>query len=132
MRHLLTLFLVLAACSGDMRGAVQSPAGQPLGAAAFHYENSGFGYGKVTATLPDGERFEGSYSQSKGTAFSTAHATVSGQWIGGAGTTTYSSNQYEAVLLGDRGHSMRCRFQGNGSGVGVCQVSDGRTVDVQW
>ena len=74
-----------------------------------------------------------------GTGFGTA-------WSGNAtayGTTfgtieTYSGN-FEAVLFGSNKHTMKCRFRAADSmmgltsgGVGMCQVSDGRVIDVQF
>jgi len=129
------LLLALSACGGEMRGAVQSPQGQPLGAVRAQYTDNGFGSGTIAVFMPDGETFDGSWSQA------TAQSTASGRVTSGSpsgsgtffGTETYSANQYSAVLIGDRGHSMRCAFQGDSThGGGRCEVSDGRLVDVTW
>jgi hypothetical protein len=129
--------LLLSACGGEMHGAVQSHQGQPLGAARAEYTDSGFGSGTIKVFLPDGETFDGSWTQA--TAQSTASGTVGvksgGSYASGTyfGTESYSANQYSAALIGSRGHSMQCLFHGDSlHGIGRCQVSDGRIVDITW
>lgn len=60
---------------------------------------------------------------------------------GGVGTVFVSTTtgEFVAVLLGDRGSSMRCQMNYVDSsgftsfgGVGICQHSDGRVIDVTW
>jgi hypothetical protein len=68
------------------------------------------------------------------------HGPHSGRGQGSAFSvvSTYTGN-VAAVLFGDRGHTMRCSFlyadtSGLASigGVGLCETSDGRMMDVQW
>jgi hypothetical protein len=134
MRSMIALsLLLLAACSADMRGAVHSSAGQPLGPAKFHYEETGIGSGSITAALPDGELFNGSYTAVTALSSSSGWAKSDSGWAYVSGTSTANSGQFEAVLLGDRGHSMQCLFRGGPfGGVGTCRVSDGRMIDMQW
>ena len=82
--------------------------------------------GKLSVTLPDGEHFKGEYIQQS----------VSGS----PGSLYYSlSKGLEALLLGDKGNSMECRFVLTDKvggidwgGIGICRVSDGRNINVKW
>lgn len=103
----------------------------------------------LQVTLPDGETFKGKAvmegrSTGLGYGFGTATATSSsGAAIPGTGTAfgvvaTYTGSM-RGVLFGDKGHTMVCKFQyadSSGStsagGVGLCETSDGRVIDVQW
>lgn len=68
----------------------------------------------LNVTLPDGELFRGKIVRE-------------------------SKGNMRGTLFGDRGHTMACRlhyasssgFTGDG-GVGLCETSDGRQIDVQW
>lgn len=117
--------LTLSACGGEMRGAVQSPEGQPLGAARAEYTDNGFGSGTIRVFMPDGETFDGSWTETA--AQSDSWGRVGDESYYTFGTTR--ADLYSAALIGDRDHSMQCLFHGAG---GRCQVSDGRTVDVTW
>lgn len=88
-----------------------------------------------SATI-DGESFSGQAIDAGAT--SGVGTVYSG---GGFGTvvTTNSSGNFVAVLMGDRGSSMRCQMNyadssglTNMGGVGICQHSDGRIIDVTW
>ncbi len=103
-----------------MRGAFRK-GGE--GQINFSYENSDK-TGKILATLSDGEQFEGKYVSGRG------NNNFSAQQLGLWG-------QIEAVLLGNKGHMMRCWFKISSprddldtGGVGYCEVSDGRIIDV--
>lgn len=84
------------------------------------------------------------HSTSMGTGFGTATATSStGTYATASGTNFGVVESYtgsmQAVLFGNKGHTMRCKFQYADSsgfttagGVGLCETSDGRVVDVQW
>ena len=130
---------LLAACSGTMKGMVQQ-GGESVN---FQFEETGFGHGKLTATLPDGETFKGKFADEASSGFVTGFDTE------GPGATivhreafeaveSYSGN-IEAILFGNKGHTMRCKFRAGNSfrglpsgGEGRCQVSDGRVIDVQF
>ena len=143
MKIAVNFFLVGAvslvmACSGTMQGVMRG-SGEPV---EFSYEQ---GMDSDTLrTVIDGEAFEGKSvmrgaTTTVGTGFGTA-------WSGGAsafGTTTMfgssSTGDFVAVLLGSRGSSLSCQLQYADSsgfttsgGVGVCQHSDGRVIDVIW
>lgn len=133
----------LTACAGTMNGMIRG-TGQPI---AIAY-TQGMMHDDLQVTMPDGEIF-------KGKAVMTDHSTGMGFGFGNAiGTTptdTYTasgnsfvivqtfSGRVQAVLFGDRGNSMRCKFKyadsgglTNAGGIGLCETSDGRVVDVQW
>jgi len=137
---ILLLFIVLlAACSGTMKGRVQQ-GGESVN---FQFEDSGLGTGTLRTTLSDGETFKGKYADESSSGFVTAFD------MEGTGATivhaetfeaieSYSGN-IDAVLFGNKGHTMRCRFRAANSliglprgGEGRCQVSDGRVIDVQF
>lgn len=122
--------LVLAGCSGNMQGVIRGD-GTPV---QFQYEQ-GMDRDFYTAQV-DGENFSGQ-------AIDAGASTGVGSFYTGYGmativTTTYSGNMV-AVLMGDRGSSMRCNMTyadssglTNMGGVGICQMSDGRVIDVSW
>ena len=136
--------LTLGGCAGTMNGMVRS-TGHPVSIA---YTQS-MDHDDLTVTMPDGETFTGKAvmvgkSTSVGYGLSSATATSSkGRYTTGSGTgfgvvNTYTGNM-QAVLFGNRGHTMRCNLQyadssgytGDG-GIGLCETSDGRVIDVQW
>jgi len=130
---------LLAACSGTMKGMVQQ-GGESVD---FQFEETGIGHGKLRATLSDGETFKGRFADEASSGYVTGFDTE------GTGATivhreafeaveSYSGN-IEAILFGNKGHTMRCKFRADISlmglasgGEGRCQVSDGRVIDVQF
>ncbi|MRX49001.1 hypothetical protein GI374_00820 [Paracoccus sp. S-4012] len=108
----------------------------------FSYEQ---GTDSVTLTaVIDGETFNGkavmrgaSTTWATGFGTATAGSTVASAvtTISGVGTT----GDFVAVLIGSRGSSLSCQLQYADSsgfttsgGVGVCQHSDGRVIDIVW
>jgi hypothetical protein len=101
----------------------------------------------MTVTLPTGEAFAGKYVQiTSTTTANTVPPAFWGPWWGDWGPFGYPwydgadyptfvrnySGKVVATLFGDRGDTMRCRFnlsgpeEGmHGGGVGECQVSSG-------
>ncbi len=121
---------LVTGCSGTMQGVVRGE-GTPV---QFTYEQ-GMDRDFYSATI-DGESFSGQAIDAGAT--SGVGTVYSG---GGFGTvvTTNSSGNFVAVLMGDRGSSMRCQMNYADSsgltsmgGVGICQHSDGRIIDVTW
>lgn len=127
----LPVLALLAACSGAMTGQLIGADGRSVGDFAFTWTDDGFGAGEMTALLPDGERFAG--RQVAAQSFGTATVqTASGPVFT---SVTSSSGVHEAVLHGDRGRSMQCRFRAADAslglvsgGVGECVVSDGARI----
>jgi hypothetical protein len=125
-----------------MNGMVRS-SGQPLSIAY----TQGMQHDNLEVTMPDGETFTGKAvmvgrSTSIGTGFGTATSS-SGGYATASGTSFSVVESYtgsmQAVLFGNKGHTMRCKFQYADSsgfttagGVGLCETSNGRVIDVQW
>lgn len=134
----------LSGCTGTMNGMLRG-SGEPISIAytqAMQHDD-------LQVTMPDGETFTGKavmagHSTSMGTGFGTVNATSSnGTYATASGSSFGVVQNYtgsmQAVLFGNRGHTMRCKFQYADSsgfttsgGVGLCEISDGRVVDVQW
>ncbi len=130
---------LLSGCAGSMRGMIR----QDGHAVNIQFDDTGFGYGKLSATLPDGEIFEGKFVEESSTGLVTGFGTAKSGVSTAHGTTFavvegYSGN-IEGVLFGNKGHTMKCHFRAVDSsmglpsgGVGMCEVSDGRVIDVQF
>ena len=124
------LCIGLAACGGTMQGVVRGEGTR----VQFQYEQ-GMDRDFYKTTI-DGENFSGQAVNAGATSgFGTVF--VAGE-IGSVVTTTTNGN-FVAVLLGNRGSSMRCQMNYADSsgftslgGVGICQHSDGRVIDVTW
>ena len=128
----------LAACSGTMQGVTRG-SGKPV---QFTYEQ-GMDSDTLTAVI-DGEAFRGkSVMRGATTTVGTGFGTAAAGGMTAFGTTTLigstSTGDFVAVLLGSRGSSLSCQLQYADSsgfttsgGVGVCQHSDGRMIDIIW
>jgi len=141
---ILTIVALLSGCSGIMNGMIRNSGDR----VTISYQQ-GMLHDDLRVVLPGGETFKGKAvmvgsSSGIGYGFGSASATsTSGKSAHGTGTAfsviaTYTGSM-QAVLFGDRGHTMRCKFQyadsgGNTSsgGVGICETSDGKVIDVQW
>lgn len=135
---LIGTFTGLAACSGTMQGVMRG-SGQPV---QFSYEQ-GMDSDTLTAVI-DGESFRGkSVMRGASTTVGTGFGTVRAAGTTAFGTTTVFGSTYTgdfvAVLLGSQGSSLSCQLQYADSsgfttsgGVGVCQHSDGRVIDIVW
>lgn len=124
------IVFALTGCSGTMQGVVRT-TGQPV---QFAYEQ-GFDSDTLTAVI-DGETYKGK---------AVLHGA---DYIGNAWTAdmtmatlfgTSSNGVASAVLIGDKGHSIKCQLQyadksgmTSSGGVGECKMSDGRILDVVW
>jgi hypothetical protein len=115
--------ILLFSCSGVMKGMIQGE-GELVN---FQFEDTGYRSGEIKTTLPDGEKFEGKFVEEWVSAHDTGYETVDAY-----------SGHVEAILFGDKGHTMKCRFRTEdelgllSGGIGRCQVSDGRVIDVQF
>jgi hypothetical protein len=126
----------------------------------MEYDTDRFGAGgTLETTLPNGEVFSGRYLQVTSTA--TADTLGAGwggwgpwgdywndwgpfgsPWVGGGDYSTFIQNysgKVLATLFGDRGDTMRCRFQladpeegMDSGGVGQCETSDGEKIEAQF
>ena len=121
---------LLVACGGTMDGVVRGEGTR----VAFQYEQ-GMDRDFYEATI-DGEHFKGQAVQADA---------QTGVGVGFAAgktipvITSSASGNIVAVMFGDRGSTMRCNmnyadssgFTSTG-GVGICQHSDGRIIDIMW
>lgn len=138
------LCLALAGCAGTMSGMVRG-SGERV---QMGYQQ-GVSHDELTITMPDGETFVGKAvmvggSTSMGVGTGTARAVSSSGTVATARANTFGvvntyTGDVEAVLFGNRSRSMQCRLRyadkggfTSAGGVGVCETSDGRVIDVQW
>ena len=123
--------IMLHGCAGTMNGMVRN-SGERV---AISYQQ-GIAHDYLVVVMPDGENFTGK-------AVMVGRSSSIG-W-GSTGTTsafgvvqTYTGNMW-AVLFGDRNNTMQCKLQYSDSsgmtsagGIGLCETSDGRLIDVLW
>ena len=121
---------ILTACSGTMDGVVREGADR----VKFKYSGARIASSEVQVKMPEGERFVGRTQMgTKATARNAGGTTSSDQFDA---VEEFEGNA-DAVLTGDRGNIMKCRFQLTdivigfpSGGFGLCQVADGRTIDI--
>ena len=144
--------MTLGCASGDVTGQV-AVAGRPAAPLQMKWTSGMFGEsGKMSAVMPDGERFSGTYQVVKA---GLSRSSMDPAWTGdapskyqgeiddsmwGAGRDTESfirryQNNAVATLMGDRGTRMLCRFNLDAGGVGMggggageCQTSKGAKI----
>jgi len=142
----------LGCASGAVTGRV-TESGHPAAPLTMKWNSGLFGEsGKMSATMPDGEQFAGTYQVIKpGMSRSKLEPAWTGDEPGeyqgkiddtmwGAGRDTMSfirnyENKAIATLKGDRGTRMMCRFNLDAGGVGMggggtgeCQTSKGAKI----
>jgi hypothetical protein len=147
---------LLGCASGPVNGHVTQP-GQPVAPLTMTWSSGLFGQsGKISAVMPDGERFSGQYQVvTPGMTRSSLDPAWTGDEPGssrgqiddsmwGAGRNTRAFiKTYEdkavARLTGDRGTIMLCRFDLDaggagmrGGGTGECQTSKGAKIAAQF
>jgi len=126
----ISMLVLVSACSGTMQGVIRGE-GTPV---VFEYEQ-GMDRDFYTTTI-DGEKFSG-HAVDVG-ATSGIGNVFTGNGVQNVFTTTSSGN-FVAVLLGDKGSSMRCEMNyadssgmTSSGGVGRCEISDGSVIDITW
>jgi len=124
------IFVAMIACSGTMRGVVQNDGNR----VQFNYSDSKIGSANLQVVMPEGERFEGRVERGTGRTQPNFGATASSDRF--QAVERFDGNA-DAVLSGDRGNIMQCRFfltdvilGFRSGGFGLCQLSDGRVIDV--
>jgi len=122
--------VLMVACSGSLRGVMRKDASR----VAFNYSNSQVGNAELRVILPEGERFEGRAERGINLTRPKAGTTTSMDRF--EAVEEFQGNA-EAVLSGDRGNIMQCRFLltdvilgYKSGGFGICQLSDGRVIDI--
>lgn len=146
MKSFLTVFVavLLAGCSGTMNGMIRG-SGQIV---QVQYEQGAL-TDSLTLQMPDGEIFKGkavpvgrSVTSTNTFGSATAYSsrgTVASGFGSGFGTSTSSNGQFQALLFGNKGSSMKCQLQyadakglTTAGGVGTCEASTGKVIDLQW
>jgi hypothetical protein len=131
-KHILLIALTALAfasmaCSGTMKG-IDRYSGKRV---FFLYADDRFGSAEIQVTMPDGERFSGRIVEEPKTANATPPSDKSFPAV-----EEFVGNT-EAFLQGDRGNNMKCKFRLSdtvlgfkGGGFGLCEISDGRVIDI--
>ncbi len=126
------LLTVQLGCAGSMKGVVRRDAKR----IEVTYTDSRLGKGILQTVLPDGERFEGKIVRI-GSADSQSDTAVSASESTAFEDVQLFEGNAEATLTGNKGNLMKCRFKLADSiiglssgGFGLCQVSDGRVIDI--
>ncbi|MEJ2220629.1 MAG: hypothetical protein P8X80_07425 [Desulfobacterales bacterium] len=116
------LIFTVIACSGTMKG-IDRYTGKRV---YLTYEDENFGSGAIQMTMPDGERFVGGIVDETTPGSIKEYQRVS-----------EFSGDTEALLMGDSGGKMRCKFRLSdtilgfkGGGYGLCETDDGRVIDI--
>jgi hypothetical protein len=122
-----TLVFALMACSGTMKG-IDRYSGKRVQLA---YKDEKFGSAGLQIKMPDGELFLGKLIQAP---MKKPADTPSGKTYPAVNEFTGNT---EAFLFGDRGNNMKCKFRLSDTvlgfrsgGFGLCEISDGRVVDI--
>lgn len=115
--------LLTMACSGTMKG-VDRYSGKRV---FFDYQDEKFGSAQLQITMPDGEHFMGMLLEKPAARQSGKEFPAIEEFPGNS----------EALLFGDRGTEMRCKFRLSdrvmgfkSGGFGLCETSDGRVIDI--
>ena len=118
----LCVFYTLA-CSGTMKG-IDRYSGKRV---YFDYQGEKFGSAQIQITMPGGEHFMGKLLEEPMTSQSGQQYTVIDEFPGNT----------EALLFGDRGTEMRCKFRLSdkmmgfkSGGYGLCETSKGDVIDI--
>jgi len=106
----------------------------------FDYEQGLFeNDGQLNITMPDGERYSGKFvqrsSSTSGNDWEIGESSNDDSWLLKDSTTV--SSRTEALLIGNRGSTMDCRFQLSspdsgidGGGIGNCKTSTDQKVAI--
>ena len=126
------LLTVQLGCAGSMKGVVRRDAKR----IEVTYTDSRLGKARLQTVLPGGERFEGKIVRT-GWAGAQSDSAVSGNDSTDFEDVQMFEGNAEATLSGNKGNFMKCRFNLTDSiiglssgGFGMCQVTDGRIIDI--
>lgn len=126
------LSMVQLGCAGSMKGVVRRDAKR----IQVTYTDPRIGQGRLQTVLPDGERFEGKIV-GIGSTEDQSNTAVSGNESASFEDVNQFEGNAKATLSGSKGNIMKCRFNMADSifglssgGFGLCQISDGRVIDI--
>ena len=126
------LLTVQLGCAGSMKGVVRRDAKR----VNITYTDSRLGKGTLQTVLAGGERFEGKTVRI-GWMGAQSDSAVSGDESTDFEDVQMFEGNAEATLSGNKGNFMKCRFNLADSiiglssgGFGLCQVTDGRVIDI--
>ena len=130
---LVVAFIIfLLGCAGSMKGVVRRDAKR----IEMTYSDMRLGKGILKTVLPGGERFEGRIVKIGSTDIQSDTTVAASQTAAFDDVQVFEGNA-QATLSGSRGNIMKCRFNLTDSlmgissgGFGLCQVSDGRVIDI--
>jgi len=130
---LVAIFLTIQlGCAGNMKGVVRRDAKR----VKITYTDSRLGKGTLQTVLAGGERFEGKIVKI-GRADALSDSAISGDESTHFEDVEMFEGNAEATLSGNKGNVMKCRFTLTDSiiglssgGFGICQVTDGRVIDI--
>ena len=128
------LFTMTMGCSGQINGVIRRDAKR----VAITYTNSKLTAARLVVVLPDGEQFHGKSEKLDRTRDALeATSTDSDLKSGNFDAVQSFPGNTKATLSGNRGNVIKCRFKMTDviigfstGGSGLCQVSDGRVIDV--
>ena len=128
------LFTMAMGCSGQIDGIIRSDPKR----IEITYTNSKLSTAELMTILPDGEQFRGESEKLDRTKDLMATAsTDTGLKTGDFEAVRSFPGNTMATLSGNRGNVIQCRFKiadtiigFSSGGTGICQVSDGRVIDV--
>lgn len=130
---ILAITILLAGCAGTMDGMIRN-SGERI---TISYQQ-GMEHDDLTVVMPGGEIFKGK-AVMFGKSTSIGWATTTGNTGTAFGVVETYTGNVRAVLFGDRNNTMRCSLQYADSsgfttsgGIGLCETSDGRVIDVLW
>jgi len=128
------LLVVTMGCSGQMEGVIRRDAKR----IQITYTDSRLSSAELTAVLPDGEQFHGKAEKFDRDKDLMERNTTNTDNISGHfdALQSFHGNSM-ATLPGNRGNVIKCRFKiadvimgFSSGGAGICQISDGRVIDV--
>ena len=126
------LLMIQLGCAGSMKGVVRRDAKR----IEVTYTDSRLGQARLQTVLPGGERFEGKIIRI-GWMGDQSDTAVSGDESTDFEDVQMFEGNAEATLSGNKGNFMKCRFNLTDSiiglssgGFGMCQVTDGRIIDI--
>jgi hypothetical protein len=128
------LFVGLLGCAGTMKGIIRKDAKR----VPYTYTDSRIGTANLEVVMPGGEFYRGrlliiSLDGSQNETDSQRVSSDSGNFDE---VEAFAGNS-EALLSGDRGNIMKCRFHVtdiimglSSGGFGICQTADGSVIDI--